>query len=570
MEENLFDYKNDETNLRDELLRYISFWPYLLILVLFSVIVAFTYIRYATFTYKTSSVIEIVDEAQSNEMALPTELTVFNRSMINLQNEINVLKSFNLNKSNVKSLNSNVHYFRSGLIKRKSRLTPQDWYDNYQLEFKIDTDSVSQLRSFEFEIENEKLTISAFDNEGNLINSKRFNSLTTLNKVHNFPFEITISTDNTDLFRKRHLVLNTVNDEAAFMKKSLEVVALGNDSDQLSLSLTLPNPQLAAEYLEGIMYEFDMDGIKDRQLEYLRTIEFVDVREKILKADLEIIELKKQNYKQDNSVTNINLDADNNIDLKYSYDGEIFTYESQKQIANYLLESISDSESDYLPINIGLENFDLNNMIQEHNKIVAQRDKYLNDAGNNNILVRSLQSQLERITENISSSLESFLVTIELKLEKLRIKENEFNSVYNRVPVNEKTLRSIERELSIKEALYLLLLQKREEASINLAVVRPSIKIIDNSRVDMSSKSPNSLYVLIFAILASFGIYLIFLYFWFLIDNKVHNKLQLSKLLNEEIPIIGEIPHVKKDDINFSTDSNYSNSRTPLSERSEC
>ena len=116
------------------------------------------------------------------------------------------------------------------------------------------------------------------------------------------------------------------------MKKSLEVVALGNDSDQLSLSLTSPNHQLAAEYLEGIMYEFDMDGIKDRQLEYLRTIEFVDVREKILKADLEIIELKKQNYKQDNSVTNINLDADNNIDLKYSYDGEIFTYESQKQI----------------------------------------------------------------------------------------------------------------------------------------------------------------------------------------------------------------------------------------------
>ena len=68
----------------------------------------------------------------------------------------------------------------------------------------------------------------------------------------------------------------------------------------------------------------------------------------------------------------------------------------------------------------------------------------------------------------------------------LELKEREFESFYRSIPEIEKVLRSIDRELEIKEALFLLLLQKREEASINLAVVKPSIKVIDVARSSRS------------------------------------------------------------------------------------
>ena len=108
-----------------------------------------------------------------------------------------------------------------------------------------------------------------------------------------------------------------------------------------------------------------------------------------------------------------------------------------------------------MPINIGLDNFDLNNIIADYNTIVRERNKLLNEAGPNNVLVKSLQSELDSLIKNISISIKNYLESINLKINDLKNKELEFEKVYNTVPENEKILRSIERELTIKEALYL-------------------------------------------------------------------------------------------------------------------
>ena len=64
--------------------------------------------------------------------------------------------------------------------------------------------------------------------------------------------------------------------------------------------------------------------------------------------------------------------------------------------------------------------------------------------------------------------------------------------------------------------------------------------------------------------LLAIAIYVVVLYLWFLFDNKIHNKDQLAKKLNDNIPIICEIPFIKDKDALFV--NSQSSLRSVLSE----
>ena len=149
---------------KDELIRYISFWPYFLISLIIFLGIAHIYLRYADYTFKTNAVIEILDKAQDSEMALPTAMTVFNRSMINLSNEIGVLNSFKLHLKTVKEIDANVRYFSVGNLKT-SEVHKSEWFFDYNLDFKIDTDTISNPIKYIISFSDNNLEISEVDNE---------------------------------------------------------------------------------------------------------------------------------------------------------------------------------------------------------------------------------------------------------------------------------------------------------------------------------------------------------------------------------------------------------------------
>ena len=86
MENNILVEFSESQKLKQEFQRYLSFWPYFLISLFIFAFLGYIYLRYADYKYTSSAIIEIVDEAQNTEMSLPSAMTIFNRSMINLEN----------------------------------------------------------------------------------------------------------------------------------------------------------------------------------------------------------------------------------------------------------------------------------------------------------------------------------------------------------------------------------------------------------------------------------------------------------------------------------------------------
>ncbi len=132
------------------------------------------------------------------------------------------------------------------------------------------------------------------------------------------------------------------------------------------------------------------------------------------------------------------------------------------------------------------------------------------------------------------------------------------------LPEDEKILRSIEREQSVKEAIFVLLLQKKEEASINFAVTSPSIKVIDPANTSIYPISPNPKFIYLFSFAFGIAFPFIVLFIWLTLDTKIHTKDQISKFLND-IPVIGQIPYIKADEI-LKSFNLTSSSRNILSE----
>ena len=244
---------NSKDKLKIEIYRYLSFWPIILVFLILSLLSAFFYIRYAEKIYYSSAIIEIVDKAQDSEMALPTSMTIFNRSMINLENEFGRLNSFKLNSEVVSSLKSNVRFYNIGDIKT-TEIHREDFFNDFDLEFLIDTDMINEYSFFEIQIDNDVLTINKFIND-NFEKKYTFKAKDTNEANHDLPFNLRvndsgINKDNikrisfypfkstVDLFRNN---LNT--SQFSFSNSS------SNGSDQIKLGITGTNTFIIDEYL---------------------------------------------------------------------------------------------------------------------------------------------------------------------------------------------------------------------------------------------------------------------------------------------------------------------------------
>jgi capsular exopolysaccharide synthesis family protein len=136
---------------------------------------------------------------------------------------------------------------------------------------------------------------------------------------------------------------------------------------------------------------------------------------------------------------------------------------------------------------------------------------------------------------------------LKISLRDLNIQEARLNSKIAQVPEKEKLFRGIERQQTIKEQLYLFLLQQREEASISLAVTAPKAKIVDMAYSSKAPVSPNKPLFYLGALLAGLLVPFIVLYGSFILNTYVANRRDVERVL-PTTSIIGEIPKLKRGD----------------------
>ncbi len=558
--ENQFNHTNafneeDNLDLKQEIGRYLRYWPWFALTLVIMLVSAYLYLKYTPRIFETYSKVKILDESEGLE--LPTSAFIFKRSNINLENEIEILSSYLIMNRVVRELNLNTSFYEEGTIQTSQlEMLPFDF------EQIIKQDSILKNMSYKLNILSDGLIITNLETEREF----SFSGFSTNNKEHNLPFNVDLNYDESKsyLLGKAYIInFNPIKQTSLGLKSKIQVEAIGEQSDLLKLIIKGESKELSEKILNTLMDVFNRDGINDRQLVSKRTLDFIDERFVYLAKELDSIEIDQEVFKERNNIVDIATDAELGLEQRVKSDEEVFRIENQLSLSELLDTSLnSTSESDLLPANIGIENASINALISEYNQAVINRDKLANGGGSNNPLVKLAESQVLDLKSNINRSLKAYSKQLETTLRQLKGRNQRLSGKVSKIPEQERLFKAIQRQQKIKESLYLLLLQKREEAAINLAITEPSIKVVENalSGVYPISPKPRIVYAgaLLGGLLIPFGV----LYFMFMFDTKLHSKEDITKVTSK-IPVIGEIPDLKrKKDIIF-TDPN---DRSPLAE----
>ncbi|MAC40193.1 MAG: hypothetical protein CMJ05_00180 [Pelagibacterales bacterium] len=519
---------DDSLDLRQQFYKYFFFWKYFLASVLICLSIAFLFNRYSPKIYDSNAKIQVLDKKQNN-LEMPTAEDLFSSSKINLENEIEILKSSSILEEVIQNLKLNISIEAVGEIMSFKTLDFP-----FDIKAKISLDSVSNL-SFNLLIEKENLVIEDLINDKNYL----FKNLTTKGVKHNLPFEIYNIKKDDWIHQSYNLNFLSTIDVINSFKKDVVISKVGRNSDIINLNFRNTNSEYARIVLNEIIEVFNNDGIRDRQLIHKRTIDFVNERYLYLQSELEDIELEKELYKVENNLTDIKFNSNISLQKNSIFEDNLFSNENQTFIVNNLLEELSKLDYELLPSNIGVQNLEINEFIQSYNQSILDQRKLIISAGPNNPYVKQLNNSISDIRLSIISSLKNYLKQLNiLKVNLL----SQFSSVQNNVaniPGQEKYLRSIDRNQQIKEALYLFLLQKGEEAQVSYAVTEPSIKVVEYAISEKNPLSPKTNIIFLVAIFVGLLIPFTILYLFFLNDTKIHSREDIEK---SGLSIIGEIP----------------------------
>jgi len=529
--------KKNNFNIKQEILKYLSYWKWIVLSVTIAMLICFFYLRYASDVYQTSAKIKILDNTNT-AFKLPTDnVSIFGNNEISKGNEIVIMKSSRIIEKVVDSLNLATEIFGIGRIK-----SVELWKNApFMVIWAKEKDSLTaQHTSFQIVLTKNGYRIKG-NNEEYKFGQTNFNTgvpckiilknKEILDKLNGNTYKITLKT--------RKSVVQSISN-------SIVIDYVVKQGEILSLTLNGYNREKISDIVNTLIDVFNQDGIQDRQLVSKKTIEFVDNRFKFIFNELDSIEISKANFKMTKGLSFVEADAGVLMQNNYESKSKLETANTQLALTKLMINALNTSKGlELLPSNIGIENGEVNGLVSNYNEQILKRNKLmLSGGGESNPMVKETAALASQIKNNIRASIIGYQNVLEFNRNEISRINNLDNAEYAKVPFNEKAVHSIQRQQSIKESLYILLLQKREEAIINLAITNPSIKVVDYAVFSTQPIAPQRnisfMAALLLGILVPIGI----LYIYYSLDNKINSKEDLETLI-PEVPVIAEIPFIE-------------------------
>ena len=325
----------------------------------------------------------------------------------------------------------------------------------------------------------------------------------------------------------------------------------------LSITLQDENLMRGIDFVNHLVDAYNQRANDEKNEEARKTDEFVNARLAKIDAELGSSDAAWENSKKNFQITEPSVDAQEVMTKKSLYETQLVEIGTQLQLHDYLSEFVNDPANlfEFVPLSLGAsggENAEgavaMQNasLIQQHNNMVNRRKDLLKSMSEMSPQVQRLTQSIRELQPNIQIAMKRDRESI---LMKKRAVENEYAKYMGRVtsaPQQERVLTEIGRQREIKQGVYLLMLQKREETAMELATTTDKGMLIDETTMDKGSNKPQKKMVLLVALFLGALIPMGVLYLLQMFKTKIDTLDELKALTR--LPILGEIPSSNSDD----------------------
>jgi len=466
------------------------------------------------------------------------EAALNGKPQVNIDDQIQLIKSSSLMERVVAKHEFNISYFKLG------KLVKTDLYMDapFRLVMKNTADSSSVSITLKG-LNNNGGTVSLGPEKGEKSFSFKWNMAFFLkNKTFVLVPDKGVYAGDNNYIIQWHPVIET----AEKLSQSLSVNALDNKTSVIQLSILRENLQEGKEILNAVAYEFNLADIEDRNKLSENTVRFIDERLNIISNELKGVEGNMENYQGDNHLIDIKSQSSQSFENSNVASNAIKDINIEQGIVAMVLSYFNhpDNNGKLVPSSLGLNDVTLASLITQYNELQLRKERETPLVAPKSTVMIDLNTQLENLKGSILESLKNIDRNLRMQQKNLQQHNSQYKEFLSALPHNERIMQEIKRKQSITEGLYLYLLQKREEAAISSTSANvPHFKQIDPAK-GYGPVEPNTRNIRIYTVLL--GLFLPFglIYFLDILNDKISGRNDITKRVN--IPIIGDVSHISK------------------------
>jgi|WetSurMetagenome_2_1015567.scaffolds.fasta_scaffold10660_2 tyrosine-protein kinase Etk/Wzc len=554
--------------------RLFGFRNVYIVLFVVAFILAYLVNKYSSVSFENSIVLNLSQDKSQSPSQYSTDLFqtvgLFNTQQ-NIENELEILKSFSLIKRVLSDFDLKTSYFSyndsplSSLLVNTPFVRKSELYNLSPIEVVIDQSLpqaiylnffITLINENEFTIEATGKNVALYNYIDDQVVSyadqiifKQRAKFGDEVKTKYFSFRVqksaAFSPDYTTS-RKLYFFLNNINNLTLQYQGSLTAQTTSETSTLIKVSLTGTNGQRITDFLNNLSSAY-LDKNKDKKNKTaLSTIDFIDSQISEVADSLQYTESSLKNFRTAAGVMDLSFQGQQVFEQLSKLENERAGLEVQRKYYVYLknyITSNADATQMVAPSAMNVVDPILGTLVTQLINLNSERASLLNNATNQqNLFLADVNIKIDNLKKTISETVKNTLNTLDISLKEINARMSRASGQISQMPKTELQLRGIERKFKLNDEIYTFLLQKRAEAQIARASNMPDYEVVDQAIITRANVvSPKKMLNYLIAFFLAFILPTGFILSKDFLNNSISDPEEVESIA--AYPILGRIFH---------------------------